>query len=232
VNQNLECRVTDRVTGITQRRGYSQQLEREKTDMVSHIRTLEQLLQDRGVQVQPWSSKPRKPVDASGYAYDDVDMVDKEPSIKDGWSRTGSVWFRDSGGKTAIGRALPKARLESTPFGNHLGLQGDSAPLSSARGTQLSILGTTINIATFDAPDIDEPEANAKVSQPLYNKSVQAYLQSTMNVNPPLEDVSLPSRENAFHYAEWYFLMIFPFIPAVHKPTFMELVSLSPFPPL
>jgi hypothetical protein len=92
------------------------------------------------------------------------------------------------------------------------------------QGTKLSILGTTIDITSFDAPDMDEPQLDGKVAQPLYNKSLQALLQSTMNINPQL-NVELPSRHDAFTYAEWYFLMVFPFLPVLHKPTFMNVVS-------
>ncbi|KAG8412610.1 hypothetical protein J3459_015827 [Metarhizium acridum] len=88
----------------------------------------------------------------------------------------------------------------------------------------LTLLGTTIETTSFDAPDVDEPPTAADPSVPLYNKSVQAFLRSAMRVNPAVQ-VELPTRENAFIYAEWYFITVASFMPLLHKPTFMKLVS-------
>jgi len=54
-------------------------------------------------------------------------------------------------------------------------------------------------------------------------------LQSILNINPRQENVDLPSRQDAFIYAEWYFLMLSPFLPVLHKPSFHRLVGATPF---
>ncbi|KAF6843707.1 transcription factor [Colletotrichum musicola] len=225
VNQSLDCFVTDRVTGRTERRGYMQELEREKADMANHIRDLEKLLESNGIEVKPWNWSPYgMAYPPPGVTYDHVGNAVEDPAEKDAWTKVGSVWVKNYNFKPAASRSFPRTALQSRPAHNHLGVGSDSAPLSSIKGTQLSILGTTIDVTSFDAPDMDEPVPDAKVSQPLYNKSLQSFLQSCMNINPPV-DIELPSRSDAFTYSEWYFLMIWPFLPVLHKPTFMNILT-------
>lgn len=234
VNLNLECFVTDRVTGRTERRGYMQELEREKNGMLAHIGDLEKMLRDTGVQVKPWQGAawaqypPDVTVDDMGHAVHDA-------SSKDDWSQVGSLWVKNAASKPPpphpylhpphLAPNFPRSQWQSRPEQSHLGVGPDNAPLSSIRGTKLSLLGTTIDTTSFDAPDMDEPVHDAQVSAPLYNKSVQAFLQSCMGVNPPIH-VDFPPRHEAFTYAEWYFMAIGVFLPVLHKPSFMQLVSL------
>ncbi|CEI68212.1 unnamed protein product [Fusarium venenatum] len=217
-NQNLECYVTDRVTGRTERRGYMQELEREKSDMLSHIRDLERLLDNKGVEVKPWEWSPYAQY-PSGVNFDDMGNPIPDPSTGETWSQVGSAWVKNSGSNSSS-PTFPRA-LESRPHGNHLGVGFDSAPLSSIGGTKLSILGMTVDLAKFED---DEPPVDAKPSAPLYNKSSQSFLQSAMRINPPMH-VDMPSREDAFTYAEWYFMTFSAFLPLLHKPSFMRLLT-------
>ncbi|CAG7562677.1 unnamed protein product [Fusarium equiseti] len=225
-NQNLECYVTDRVTGRTERRGYMQELEREKSDMLSHIRDLEKLLDNKGVEVKPWEWSPYAQY-PSGVNFDDMGNPIPDPNTGDTWSQVGSAWVKnsssDASSKSGSSPTFPRT-LESRPPGNHLGVGYDSSPLSSIGGTKLSILGMTVDLAKFEAPDMEEPPTDAKPSTPLYNKSPQAFLQSIMRVNPPMH-ADMPSREDAFTYAEWYFMTFSAFLPVLHKPSFMRLLT-------
>lgn len=224
--QNLECYVTDRVTGRTERRGYLKQLEHEKSSLLTHIRDLEKLLDDRGVQVRPWQAMsacgPGGPFDA-----------ENDGAVKDQWAQFGSIWIKDysasqsrSAGGALLGQQLSSSLPPPTvrPIGGHLGVLKDSAPLSSIHGTQLSILSTTIDITSFDAPDMEGPPAGTSKAAPIYNKSLQSFYNSTAKVNPPI-DAPLPSRDDAFSYSEWFFVMVGAFIPVLHKPSYLQMVN-------
>ncbi|KAK0719251.1 hypothetical protein B0H67DRAFT_532893 [Lasiosphaeris hirsuta] len=225
-NQNLECYVTDRVTGRTERRGYLQQLEREKSAMLNHIRELEKLLEGNGVEVRPWEWPGYNTTYPPGAAFDAIGNMVHDASSKDQWEQVGSLWVKSGQKKPRPpGGYTRYSLLESRPSDSYLGVSSDSSPLSSIKGTTLSILGTTIDITSFDAPDMDEPPPGTPIGSPLYNKSVMAFLQSVLNINPHLENVDLPSRQDAFTYAEWYFLMISPFLPILHKPSFLQLLT-------
>ncbi|KAI0006599.1 hypothetical protein F4779DRAFT_620429 [Xylariaceae sp. FL0662B] len=226
INQNLECYVTDRVTGRTERRGYMQELEREKMDMLNHIRHLEKLLQSKGVEMKPWHSTSFPAKEGPNVAFDEGinHGMMHESATKEQWSQIGSsIWVKDPPSKIPVAD-ISHALVEPRPADTQLGVGTDHAPLTSIQGTTLSILGSTIDMGSIDAPDMDEPTFMTEARPPLYNKSLQALLQSCTQVNPPLR-VDLPPRGDAFTYAEWYFLMIYPFHPILHKPTFMTLLT-------
>ena len=232
VNLSLDCYVTDRVTGRTERRGYMQELEREKNSMVSHIRDLERLLADKGVEVKPWDGSKQVDIPPGTSPSDHASNGHKPSQHDDDWGRVGTLWVKDAisepsrpstGSRPFIIPNFPRSQLPSRPEETNLGVGFDSRPLSSVSGTQLTIMGTTIDTAAFAAPDLDEPDLDGESSGPLYNKSVHAFIQSTMGVNPPLQ-VDLPPREEGLNYANWYFWVMSAYIPVLHKPGFMKLV--------
>lgn len=225
--QRIECYVTDRVTGRTERRGYLQQLEREKNGLLAHTQDLEKLLEDKGIQVRPW--QPSSVYD-TGTSFD---PESEDGGSKDAWTQFGSLWLKefnpDQPGPSAsvLSGSQQHSSFPATvsrPIGGHLGVLKDNAPLSSINGTQLSILGTTIDLTSFEAPDMDEPAQNISRAAPIYNKSLQSFYNSVAKVNPPI-DAPLPSRDEAFNYSEWFFVMINAFVPVLHKPTYIKLVT-------
>ncbi|OAA55262.1 c6 zinc finger domain containing protein [Niveomyces insectorum RCEF 264] len=291
LSQQLECYVTDRITGRTERRGYLQELEREKAAMTSHIQQLQTLLQGKGVEVFPWHWSPY----ARFYPPDAV-LDNNGNVVQDGatrpWKCLGSVWYRTpvasdastsnsstrsstnkgtgvstgnsstSNGSVAAAAATsvaapadtdrkslhetttdasPPSDLffdspQSGPIDSYLGVFADRAPLNSVNGTQVSILGTLLDIdadgsSGADGLELDrkaEPENPGAIYQEpvgLYNRSLGSFLRSSMNINPPLTNVELPSRSDAFEYSEWYFLMVNPFAPVLHKPSYMTLLT-------
>ncbi|KAI1384240.1 fungal-specific transcription factor domain-containing protein [Hypoxylon trugodes] len=229
INQNLECYVTDRVTGRTERRGYMQELEREKSGMLNRIRDLEKMLQQNGIEVKPFRPSSSPTVDSTpdaGIGNNNINNQIQESTGKPQWNQHGSsMLFKGRFRVPGIPFANDlRPTIEPRPIDAHIGVGADQAPLSSVKGTTLSILGSTIDISSFDAPDMDEPSPDAPAHSPVYNKSVHAMLQSVTNINPPLH-VDYPPRADAFTYAEWYFLMIYPFHPVLHKPTFMALLG-------
>lgn len=195
--------------------------------MLSHIRDLEKLLGENGVEVKPWEWAPYDQ-HPPGISFDSAGNPVSD-SNGDTWSQIGSTWVKDSSATPRTKPGFPRSLLESRPEDAHLGVAGDSAPLSSIKGTQLSILGMTVDLASFEAPDMDEPPPDGQLPTPLYNKSSQAFLQSIMNVNPPVEP-RMPTRHDVFTYVDYYFLALSPFLPILHKPTFMPIVSFQLFP--
>lgn len=126
--------------------------------------------------------------------------------------------------ETNMFRALPTVRT-GTCGSNFLGVSSGNSNLSAIKGTALTILGMEIDIANFDSHDMDEPKNSVFVPQ-LYNKSYQAFLQSALNINPriPAETVNLPPRDEGLRTAEYYFRILNPYLPLLHRPTFINLV--------
>jgi hypothetical protein len=111
---------------------------------------------------------------------------------------------------------------------NYLGVSSGDSQLSSIKGTSLSIFRMKIDVADFESIDMDEPNTSG-FNPRLYNKSYQAFLQSALNINDHMEEPPLPRRDEAFQRIEWYFRVINPYIPFLHRPTFIALVSLLPW---
>lgn len=185
---------------------------------------MERLLEDKGVQIRPWQW-------SSPYGSD----PENDPS-RDQWSQFGSLWIKDvqqqrqrpsSGYAPGHHPLLFSTTTEARTVDARLGVAADNSPLSSINGTQLSILGTTIDVTSFDAPDMDGPPSGTPYNTPLYNKSIRSFYNSVHKAQPPIE-APFPSREEAFSYSEWFFIMAGPFVPVLHKPTYLKLVSFQP----
>ncbi len=119
---------------------------------------------------------------------------------------------------------LPEFRTGSSGD-NYLGISSGNSFLSSIRGTALNVLGMQIDIADFTSTDMDEPDQASLHAEPLYNKSYLSFVQSAFNINPKFEKVDLPGKTEGLTYAQWYFRVLNPYLPVLHKPTFMALVS-------
>jgi hypothetical protein len=77
--------------------------------------------------------------------------------------------------------------------------------------------------------DLDEPDPSHAGIQPVYNKSYRAFVQTAFGTSPRLSKVELPPKSEGLNYAQVYFRVTNPFLPIVHKPTFMATVRLFTF---
>ncbi|KAI9802470.1 MAG: hypothetical protein M1825_002855 [Sarcosagium campestre] len=248
LQNNTECRTTDRITGRATSRGYVEGLEQRAHEMGSRIKELEAQLTSVGVEFKPFEFHeaavhapqlpPHPPPPPRQPAHGSVDWEIAHVSV------SAPPWNRASGApagqqlpfkadvaadatprtqETNIFRALPVFRTGCSGD-NYLGVSSGKTYLSSIRGTALSVLGMEIDIADFDSSDMDEP-SHAVFQSELYNKSYQSFLQSTLNVNPKLDKADLPPRNEGLTYAMWYFRVLNPYSPCLHRPTFMTLLT-------
>ena len=190
--------------------------------MQHRIHELEQRLLQSGGDIKPSHDY----TDAAGSSYDYSQTSVGQASS---WNPSSSFGIANAAAaqqqETNMLRSLPAFR-SGIPGDNFLGVSPGNSNLSAIKGTALSILGMEIDIADFASMDMDEPD-KAMFHPELYNKSYQAFLQSALNINPRLPKVELPSREDGFNHASWYFRVINPYLPLLHRPTFFKLVCSS-----
>ncbi|OBT65035.1 hypothetical protein VE03_05256 [Pseudogymnoascus sp. 23342-1-I1] len=226
LQNNTECRTTDRITGRAAPRGYVESIEQQNRDQLSRIRELEGLLIQNGIEVKP-SNTFQEP--AAAQYYNNVSqnglpsMWTAGPNSSVYATPTPSQSAPSNPQETNLFRALPAFRA-GCPGDNYLGVLAGKSALSSIKGTALSILGMEIDITDFPSQDLDEPEQNT-LHPNLYNKSYQAFLQSAFNVNPKLDKVKLPDRDEGITYAQWFFRVVNSFMPILHKGTFMAMLT-------
>lgn len=197
-------------------------MQSQATDMRNRIQELEQLMMQHNIDIKPRDgfSESSNIANNQGYSF----------ATSNGFnSASNSASFQPSSTPLPMANHDPSFRNQpilKTGFSGDqfLGVSTGNSHLSSIKGTALSILGMEIDIADFESTDMDEPEGNNAHGQ-LYNKSYHAFLMSTLNVNPRIEQVDLPPRDEGMMYAQWYLRALNPYLPLLHRPTFMKLVS-------
>ena len=90
----------------------------------------------------------------------------------------------------------------------------------------MNVLGMEIDLADYMSADLDEPDPTpGGTGPPVYNKSYQAFVQTAFGTSPKLSKVELPPRSEGINYAYVYFRVTSPYVPVVHKPSFMATVG-------
>lgn len=88
------------------------------------------------------------------------------------------------------------------------------------------MLGFEIDTAKFVSSDLDEPTTKLGKMDRLYNKSKTSVLRTLAGMQPMPETPALPPKATANSYVGWYFLVVNPYAPVLHEPTFKALVCL------
>lgn len=207
--------------------------------MQAHIQGLEKLLDNCGVQVQSWDWSPYRQAYQPPRVKVEGSNSDEPGVPLYGWSQVNSIWVKDFEKPEKV--AVPALTRNST-CNTQISSSGDcqqqsissssiTNSLSAAstmpvkKGTDLSVLGFNLDVSAFNDIDFDQILAGMDSQGSLYNKSLDSCMRSIMNVNTALGQPHLPIRGDVMAFVEWYFAMIYPFNPILHKPSFMNLVS-------
>lgn len=228
------CRTTDRITGVATVRGYVQNLEQRIQYLENHNRELQDKLHSFGIEIKPSNT------------YDDTATTSLAQWNQAQGNGDHQVWESDGhNGNSTNNHTIQYASLAngssmSSPTDtnvirlpefrggltgdNYLGVSSGNSLLSSIRGTSLNVLGMEIDLADYMSSDLDEPDPSALQDKPLCNKSYHAFVQTAFSSCPKPKKPPLPPKKEGLMYAEWYFRVINPYLPFLHKPTFMSMV--------
>ena len=254
-NQNLDCLVTDRITGRTVRRDYLSELEKRMASLEAWNKGLMQLLKRySGIEAKPFEYNPVKEKLPVGQTVDNQGNIVPDPDWEvGGWTEKCGVYVRGNLPEPPASRrpAAPSSGSETshsvTPNSNsrsyrsfrlasdlevvrrpglHLGIMPDfTKNRSSVVGCHLAVLGFAFNLVDVNDPDVAEPDRVPDMNAPpVYNKSLRSTLRSIYHLHPRPE-VAIPIFDITSKYCQWYFIMVHPFLPIIHKPTFLSLVK-------
>ena len=232
-----ECKTTDRITGKATVRGYVQSLERRLEELESHNCLLQGRLASLGEEFTYIQSKSEyeDPATALVQWHEEQRVGERSSWDKNGEGIRNSDHGRSSFGGNTINR--PTSAAEESPSrlpefrsglagNNYLGVSTGNSFLSSIRGTSMNVLGMEIDLADYMSADLDEPDPTpAGARPPVYNKSYRAFVQTAFGTSPKLSKVELPPRSEGMNYAYVYFRVINPYLPVIHKPSFMTTVG-------
>ncbi len=238
MQNNSECKTTDRITGKATVRGYVQSLERRLEELENHNRELQSRLLSLGEDVKlgdgyadpaavpllQWhedqKSRGRQGRQGSGPSLDTSDQG------VNAFSRGAADGSSSSTATDEHPPRLPEFR-DGLSGNNYLGVSTGNSLLSSIRGTSMNVLGMEIDLADYMSADLDEPDPAHAGTQPVYNKSYRAFVQTAFGMSHKLAKVELPPKSEGLNYAQVYFRVTNPYLPVIHKPSFMATVSQS-----
>lgn len=232
VQNNTECKTTDRITGRATTRGHTEQLEYENNHLKGALYALQQQLKDIGVEPRI----PSNPQAPAGFA---SSALSPAPAWQNG-SHDGQMWgstppapsnaslssyphmndtngARDADTSQFHGSNLPTFRA-GLHGDNYLGVSSANSVLSPIKGTSLSFFGMEIDLNDFVPDDVED------LSNPV---SYQHFLAVALNAPgcPRAKKEELPaSYSECATYATWYFRGLHPYAPVLYKPHFMDLV--------
>lgn len=218
-----ECKTTDRITGKATGRGYIDDLEGRLARLEIQNQELKEQVASLGGQINPdlFDSNLRN----IGYA----------PPIPNGHPGEDPSQYAAAAARTMPGNGYypgdsePSLSRRFAGGNNYFGISSGNSLLSSVRGTSMNVLGMEIDLTGYLSADVDEPSSTS-FDQPLYNKSYRAFVQTAFGLGPKLKMVEPPARSEGLHYAELFLRVTNPFVPLVHKPTFLRMVSQSRSP--
>ena len=219
-----ECKTTDRITGKATVRGYVENLERRFKQVEQYNRQLQKKILLLGGEVSPVenitdSDTPSYPREHHDPSHEQSAAGSKDARINGQESATTSSAY---GSADAV--HLPDFR-SGLAGSNYVGVSTGNSLLSSIQGTSMNVLGMEIDLADYASPDLDEPDPSRTDAQPVYNKSYRACIQTAFGTSPKLSKVEIPPMKEGLEYAQIYFTGIHPYVPILHQPTFMKMVS-------
>ena len=230
------CRTTDRITGIATTRGYVQSLERRLQEMENHNGELQARLLSMGVDVKPSDGF----LNSTTAPLPDWNQSQGSGRNHQRWGSNSNIGNPTNSGAAQYGSIADESsatleqdanlfRLPEFRSGlagdNYLGVSTGNSFLSSIRGTALNVLGMEIDLADYMSADLDDPDPSRPRDEPIYNKSYRAFVRTAFGTNPKPQRPSLPPKTEGLTYAQWYFRVINPYLPFLHKPSLMSIVS-------
>ena len=180
-----------------------------------YMAELQQQLRDNGVEPKPPPVVPQGYILQSYWSQQEQQQEQQQGS----WGDLSSSGLLPTSAQRerhgSQGSLLPEFR-QGCIGDNYLGVSSSNDWLSPIEGTMLTLFGYKVDLAEFLPP---EPEPS---SDPL---SYQTFLSHAFGKPEQTYKPPLPDHETCRVYSDWYFKSVQVFIPVLHKPDFMRLIS-------
>ena len=238
MQNHSECKTTDRITGKATVRGYVSSLERRLEELENHNCELQSRLMSLGgdTKLEDRYSDPATNPLFQWHKNERLGSGERRETNGPGRLNTSDHGANAFNKSAANASSSSTATDEQTPRlpefrtglagNNYLGVSTGNSLLSSIRGTSMNVLGMEIDLADYMSADLDEPDPSHASTRPVYNKSYRAFVQTAFGLSPKLSKVELPPKSEGLNYAHVYFRVSNPFLPIVHKPSFMATVRI------
>jgi hypothetical protein len=101
------------------------------------------------------------------------------------------------------------------------GVDGDEIHCGPVNGTKVDIFDGDVDIAGFQCPELEEYDEELV---PRFNHSKTSIINTMYGVQR-IDDPKLPSKEQALKYVNDYLIFMWPYVPIVHRASFIQLVN-------
>jgi hypothetical protein len=101
------------------------------------------------------------------------------------------------------------------------GVDGDNLHSGPVNGTKVDIFDGEVDIAGFRCADIEEYNEDVV---PNFNHSKTSIVNTMYGVQR-IDEPKLPSKEQALKYAHHYLIFMWPYVPIVHRTSFIQLIN-------
>ncbi|KAK8166658.1 fungal-specific transcription factor domain-containing protein [Phyllosticta citrichinensis] len=230
MQNNTECKTTDRITGRATIRGHTEALEYENNQLKQSLAHLHQQLRDLGVE----------PDVNLSHAYSPTPQHQESAAWPNASSSTGQMWGsvspgasintlsyapagNDMNGNKADSNNFRVANLPTFRTGlngdNYLGVSSANSVLSPIKGTSLSFYGMELDLGDFVPEDVED------MNNPVSYQHCLAIAMNGSGVERPKKEELPASYSECATYATWYFRGLHPYAPIMYKPHFMDLLS-------
>ncbi|TGZ76334.1 hypothetical protein EX30DRAFT_367478 [Ascodesmis nigricans] len=211
IQNRHECKTTDRISQKPIPRGHLENLERQVNELTARNQELHAQLaifmqqQNNGAyNLQDWANNGVAP--------------QRHDPTADRWRSHGRSPYPCHVGTYAAqgvsNRSRPVSVVPGTSSAHYLGISSERSCLGNMKQMALKLLGVDIDLSLLDLPndDSDGSEANDAVLRAMFNIG-------------PLPKAELPPKKEGISLVEFYFQVSHPYLPILHKPTFMKFVN-------
>ncbi|KAK8193162.1 fungal-specific transcription factor domain-containing protein [Phyllosticta capitalensis] len=231
MQNNTECKTTDRITGRATIRGHTEALEYENNHLKQSLAHLQQQLRDLGVEPDVHLSHGYSPAPQhqQSNAWHDASTSSRGQmwgSVSPGASINPLSYppaSSDMNGNKAEGNHFRVANLPTFRTGlngdNYLGVSSANSVLSPIKGTSLSFYGMELDLGDFVPEDVED------MNNPVSYQHFLAVAMGGPGVERPKKEELPASYSECATYATWYFRGLHPYAPVMYKPHFMDLLS-------
>lgn len=218
MQNNTECKTTDRITGRATTRGHTESLETEVAALRQYVADLRSQCQENGIEARPppmipppfmppgmhqgamgWPGQPygTQMWDAPGMGQAGPDSLQRHSSVP---------LERPRGPSSALPEFKPGCKGD-----NYLGVSSGNERLSAIKGSSMSLFGMDLDLADYlPADDPASPSSYETFLKVAFGRQSQAVPE-------------MPPYENAKIYCKWFFQSIHPFSPTLDKRAFMAM---------
>ncbi|KAF2138262.1 uncharacterized protein K452DRAFT_91007 [Aplosporella prunicola CBS 121167] len=229
IQNNTECKTTDRITGRATIRGHTEAIEYENVQLKQALYQMQAQLKELGVEpkvipaVHSYAPTPQPAQNGWPTATADGHLWGSAPP-----ANTNAMTYPPASSEPTSANDIDSTQFRTTNLptfrsglngDNYLGVSSANSVLSPIKGTSLSFYGMEIDLADFVPDDVED------ISSPM---SYRHFLAVAMNASdrPKPHKVDLPSsHQECETYASWYFRGLHPYTPVLYKPHFMDLLS-------